>query len=81
MEPAELVSAIRVVVIDHFELAAKDFNDRPSAFNWGHLQDAMWARQALTSKDTMDYAAKTFSNVGVGRWIEELRKFHEGKQK
>ena len=80
METLDYVKAIKAVVKGEFEDAAAAFNDRPTGDNWGRLEAAMWARQAISSNDTMDKAVQVLPKIGVGFWIKNLRDIHEDKK-
>ena len=61
-----------------FDQAAANFRDNPHGDRWKALEDAMYARQALSNPDSERLIEK-LRNVGVGTWVETLRALHEGK--
>lgn len=77
----DLAKVIKVVVISEFEDASKAFNDNPNGIAWGRLETAMWARQAVSSPDTMEKAVASLPGVGVGKWLQTLNQIHKGKSK
>lgn len=75
----DIKKAIKIVVAGEFEDAAAVFNQNPTADRWERLQNAMWARQAVTSDDSMAKAMEQLPGIGIGHWIKSLRRIHEGK--
>lgn len=68
---------IEAAILTNFERVAKAFQANPSTDNWASLQNAMWARQALTSETTLKKAFPTLVGAGIGHWVGILRSCHE----
>ena len=79
MTPAQVRAAVEAVVRSSFDQAAAAFSANPNGDNWANLVEAMWARQAISSPDTMEKAIKTLPEIGIGLWAKQLRTIHEGK--
>ena len=79
MTPEQTRAAIDAVIRSSFDTAAAAFSRNPNGDNWASLTTAMWARQAISSTDTMEKALKVLPHIGVGLWDKELRSIHEGK--
>jgi len=77
MENKLFIEMVRAVVLTAYDQAASDFRVNPTGDCWKNLEDAMWARQALTSAMTMKKAVEVLEPIGVGRWIKTLRELHE----
>ena len=73
-------NTIKAVVRGEFEDAAEAFNKNPNGDAWSNLCNAMWARQAISSPDTMEKAVPLLSDTPIQQWIETLRTIHEGKK-
>lgn len=77
----DIAKAVRVVITGDFEDAAAAFNKSPTGDAWARLQTAMWARQGISSQDSMEKMVKVANDTGVGHWTATMREIHEGKAK
>lgn len=74
---AKKIELLKRFTREEYDTAAAAFGDNPSGANWGRLEKAMWAHQAISPGGVLHTNPQMLAIVNekpIGHWTEELYK-------
>lgn len=72
MNDMAYIRAFLSVIIDNFDMRAKEFRFTPSASHYIDLRRAMNALQVIRSHEGEQWALANLKEAGVGKWVARL---------